>query len=87
MLVPIPVKLNVRKKPFIPIVEVIAESHIDVNFWIDVPLQLIEIGETEGGRLIPEKPKEKIKPNTVCFTMIFESEQKAGDFIKSIQNG
>lgn len=86
MLVPIPVKLNVRKRAFIPIVEVIAESHINVDFWIDVPLELIDKGEKVGGRLISEEPKSKMKPNTVCFTMIFESEQKASDFIRLIQN-
>lgn len=89
MLMPVPVKVEVRKRVMLPIVEVKAEAPVnfDTNLWINYPLGFINKGEALGGRLISEEPREKMKPNTVFFTMIFETEEKSMDYCKSFQQG
>ena len=82
----IPVNVNVRINSVIPIVEVKVENPKDISLCISVMIQIIEIGEKIGGRLLSDEPKEIMKPNTAFFSMIFESEQKAGEFAKALLN-
>ncbi len=89
MFMSVPLRMEVRKRTLLPIVEVKVEAlaDVDVSYWINCPLDFIDKGEKAGGRLIPEEPNEKLKPNTVFFTMIFESEKQSMDFMRFLQNG
>lgn len=81
-----PVIIHIRKRPMLPMVEVIAMGEIDfdVKYWIDYPLTLIELGQLMGGRLIAEKPRGTA-PNTVSFVMMFKNDKSLEDFIKLLQ--
>lgn len=83
-----PIKLEIRKLPILPIVEVKVKSQPDfkVDRWIIFPLTIIELGIAMGGKLISEEPRQKLEANTIFFAMIFETEKKTMDFIKSLQN-
>lgn len=81
-----PIRLDVRKRAMLPIVEVRAIGQIAPAFWIKFPLEIIEKAEGQGARLLPEEPKERLAVHTVYFTLIFKEEQDAVDFIKSLQH-
>ena len=83
----VPIKIDVRKRALLPIVEVRITANVSYILWLKIPLSIIDQGQNAGARLLPEEPTGVNSPNTVSFVLIFDSEQKAEEFCKTFRRG
>ena len=64
-----------------------SKSPIEAKVLLMNSVQIIECAEQIGGKLMPQNTPPEENGTSVCFEVIFESNQKCIPFIQSIKGG
>lgn len=82
-----PIKLEVRQRTSIPIVEVQASSKLKIEILMNFMLRVYDYAERFGGRLIPTNECQKIvEENTVYYSIIFKNNKDATQYVEFLKN-
>lgn len=82
-----PIRLEVRQRLAIPIVEVQASSKLKIEALMDFMMKIYDYAEKLGGRLIPMNEGNKTaKENAIYYTVIFKNNKEATQFVEYLKN-
>lgn len=82
-----PIRLEVRQRFSIPIVEVQASSKLKIEALMDFMMKIYDYAERFGGRLIPTNEENKTaEENMVYYTIIFKNHEDATRYVEFLEN-